>query len=128
MDNLTWEKFDSACLQLAETIKAELELLRYDMFENIYGIPRGGLVVAIKLSHLLDIPLTFKPTRFKTLVVDDICDSGKTLLKYREYATACVYKADNSVSEPTWWIHKKNEFVKFPWETEKTAKVDYEEK
>ena len=127
LDELSWEKFDSACIQIAETIRQELELLGYQMFENIYGIPRGGLVVAVRLSHLLDIPLTETPEKKKTLIVDDICDSGKTMIKYKGYATACIYKDKQSIYQPTWWIYKKKEFVKFPWETEETAKIDYEE-
>lgn len=128
MDKLTWERFDSASLEIAETIKAELDLLGYQMFKNIYGIPRGGLIVAVRLSHLLDLPLTDTPVKKETLIVDDICDSGKTLQKYNGYATACIYKASNSITTPTWWIIEKKDFVQFPWETEKTAKIDYEER
>ena len=128
MDKLTWERFDSASLEIAETIKAELDLLGYQMFKNIYGIPRGGLIVAVRLSHLLDLPLTDTPVKKETLIVDDICDSGKTLQKYNGYATACIYKASNSITTPTWWIIEKKDFVQFQWETEKTAKIDYEER
>ena len=67
--------------------------------DYIVGVKRGGLVPAIKLSHLLSIPLIMMSCQLRDskdnqvrlyeveeisrdkniLIVDDICDSGTTL-------------------------------------------------
>ena len=53
---------------------------------NIYGIPRGGLIVAVMLSHKLNLPLiTDKGLISKnTLIVDDIEDSSNTMKHYKQ--------------------------------------------
>jgi len=88
---------------------------------NIYGIPRGGLVPAVYLSHLLGLPIVIEPTGKETLVVDDICDTGKTLGAYQHfgYTTATLYYHKQSPVEPNIWIYeKKDQWIQFPWECE----------
>ena len=50
-------------------------------FKSVYGIPRGGLVVEVAISHRLGLPLKLKMEELDrdTLIVDDIADSGRTL-------------------------------------------------
>ena len=48
---ITWEQFDYGCREIAEWARDR-------NYDDIYGIPRGGLVVAVRLSHLLGIPYT----------------------------------------------------------------------
>jgi len=50
-------------------------------FSGVYGLPRGGLVIATCLSHSLGIPLLMAPTE-NCLIVDDIDDSGESLVHY----------------------------------------------
>ena len=122
MEVMTWKMFDEACRFL--TVK--LQTFNPD---SIYGIPRGGMVVAVRLSHLTGLPVVPKPDK-KTLVVDDICDSGITLKKFddKNYITATLYFNENAVCKPTIWALKKTQFVVFPWETNGSAKIDYEVK
>jgi hypoxanthine phosphoribosyltransferase len=54
-------------------------------YDYIYAIPRGGLVLGTLLSYKLNVPLLttledFNKTSGSILVVDDILDSGKTML------------------------------------------------
>ena len=43
--------------------------------DSVYGIPRGGLVPAVYLSHLLKLPMNgFKPGGKNPIVIDDIAD------------------------------------------------------
>ena len=51
---------------------------------GIYGIPRGGLCLAVALSHKLNIELLKEP-RNNILIVDDIYDSGETLHRYKDF-------------------------------------------
>lgn len=69
----SWKDFESAIDILIE------KLSPFDnMFDCIYGIPRGGLVLAVALSHRLNKPLVRKVRDSRTLVVDNIIDTGKT--------------------------------------------------
>lgn len=56
-------------------------------YENIYGIPRGGLIVAVCMSHRLKLPLITSRSLItdKTIIMDDICDTGITLNRFKEY-------------------------------------------
>ncbi|GAG06792.1 unnamed protein product, partial [marine sediment metagenome] len=51
MKEMTHEQFQLAIQALAKQIKEH-------KFVGIYGIPRGGMVVAVYLSHCTGIPVT----------------------------------------------------------------------
>lgn len=55
-------------------------------FDSIYPIPRGGYYPAIVLSQMTGRPLVVGEENItpKTLIVDDLVDSGATLLRYAE--------------------------------------------
>jgi len=77
---LTWEYIDNAMSDLASKIKESGITI-----SSIYGLPRGGLIPAVILSHKLNIPLFKTGTDVligSVLIVDDICDTGETLEKY----------------------------------------------
>ena len=52
----TWSEFDKAVEQIANKCK----LLE---FSGIYGVPRGGLCLAVALSHKLKINLISEPKK-----------------------------------------------------------------
>ena len=62
-------------------------------YDAIYPIPRGGYFTAIQLSQLLNIRIECDIRKItpKTLVVDDICDSGKTIESFKNYDTAVAF-------------------------------------
>ena len=117
MEELTYDQFLFAARKIAQKSK------EYDI-ESIYGIPRGGQVLAVYLSHLTDLPVVEeKDINEKTLIVDDIADTGETLIKFRDYIIATIYYHKQSKVEPDIWIYKKNiEWILFPWETYDTTK------
>ena len=88
----------------------------------VYGIPRGGLPIAVHLSHYFELKLmvTEPYESMETLVVDDIADTGVTLLKYRDNfrATATLYYKKRSVVKPRFYVYETNKWVVFPWEKE----------
>jgi hypoxanthine phosphoribosyltransferase len=103
----------------------------------IYGIPRGALILAIKLSYILDIPLALNifegASRAKNkkhlLIVDDISDSGTTLLQIPfidKYSTLTLFKRYNTKFEPNIFIHeiKNKAWVVFPWENTEDVKEE----
>ena len=91
--------------------------------EHIFGMPRGGLIPAVMISHRLDIPLTLNPDTPNILVVDDICDSGETFkdfyLKHSFAKTACLhFKPHTSIFNPDFAANKffSDNWVVYPWE------------
>ena len=50
MINFSWKSFDSA-------VKLAVSKYKDQKFVGVYGIPRGGLCLAVALSHHLKIPL-----------------------------------------------------------------------
>ena len=54
--------------------------MEYPNIDSVMGLPRGGLVPAVMISHELGLPLVFLAGR-NTLVIDDINDTGHTLDK-----------------------------------------------
>ena len=121
----TWDNFEKDCDSLVRVIKESNA-----RFKNIYGIPRGGLIPAVRLSHKLDIPLLSDKDIItkETLIIDDIADSGNTLAKLRDdidtLTTATLFYSKNSIFKPTHYCRIKNKWVIFPWEEEKTSRYD----
>ena len=89
-----------------------------DIPTGVYGLPRGGLVPAVMLSHKLGVPLLAAPSR-GCLVVDDIADSGDSLIHYARmgYDIAVVIcKADCPVKPKYSYTTFTDNWIKFPWE------------
>ena len=107
----TWRDFDKSVVQIAnKCISIE--------FSGIYGIPRGGLCLAVALSHKLKINLISEP-RKNSLIVDDVYETGITLNHYKDIEGAMFFVLFSKI-KPTWWntlfISTKNEWIVFPWE------------
>lgn len=112
-----WNDFKRYSSDLAQSILTSG--IKYDA---IYGIPRGGIAVAVELSNLLNLPLISEP-RKNTLVVDDIVDNGMTILNYKEFDTASLFVKEKSSVVPTYYVNKiADEWVVFPWEVTKENK------
>lgn len=116
---VTWDELEMLVIRLSCQIpKGE--------YNYIYGIPRGGLIPAVILSHRLDIPMTssldeLEGETLKILLVDDICDTGNTIKKYHGYDTATIYfKPEVSKYEPTYNAEtvRKDTWIMFPYETQ----------
>ena len=118
----TWEEFDKSVEHIANKCKF-LEL------SGIYGIPRGGLCLAVALSHKLKIKLISEPTK-NSLIVDDVYETGTTLKTFRNIEGASFFVIV-SKNKPTWWntvhVTKKSQWIVFPWENTLNSKSDREE-
>ena len=120
---MSWMGFEYAISELVKDYKKNDYKCDY-----IYGPPRGGLPIAVTLSHRLDIPILnsqdeyfekYTNPRVKILVVDDIADTGETLkpLIGPNIITYTIYYHKQSIVTPSAWVfEKKNEWVVFPWE------------
>ena len=120
----TWARFDEDSAKIAKWAKDK-------NFKSVYGIPRGGLVLATKLSHLLDIPLILAKDDITrdTLIVDDIVDTSATIklflaLHGNKLQIATIFLNNMSGFKPNFFAREKEHWVIFPWETEETSRYD----
>ena len=135
---VSWDEIKVLVDSLCYKIKASnLE------FKNIYGLPRGGLIPSVMVSHWLDIPMAKGDIGPDTLIIDDICDSGETLDKFvRKHQTlysfpfnlktaVLHYKPHTSCFAPTFHSEKwdKDVWLVYPWEKEDSETIqDYKVK
>ena len=106
----------------------KLLALKYDC---LYGIPKNGVIVATMLSKELRIPLTDKLSmNRKTLIVDDVIDTGKTIEKYSKLYDCCALiskKPKSRLSKRIKYVQaycKATEWIKWFWEDEQKDKED----
>lgn len=116
---ITWERVE-------DFIDEVVALFQEGEVTGVYGLPRGGLVLAVMISHRLDIPLLTAPAD-GCIIVDDICDSGESLLHYYKQTSlepkssynivTMFYKENNLGVSPNYhWGYKKDNWIVFPWE------------
>ena len=121
MNKLDWIEFDECVYSISEKCKNK-------SFVGVYGFPRGGLSLAVALSHSLGLSLLDEPKN-NSLIVDDIYDTGHTLekIKYLKGSETHVWI---SKKQPTWWntykFIKDKEWIVFPWENINLADIDRE--
>ena len=118
----TWSDFDKSVLYIANKCKS-LE------FSGIYGIPRGGLCLAVALSHKLNVNLISKPQK-NSLIIDDVYETGITLNTLKDIEGAMFFVLFSKI-EPKWWntvhITEKDEWIVFPWEDTLNVQRDLNE-
>jgi len=115
----TWKEFDKSVEFIAEKCN-------FLEFSGIYGIPRGGLCLAVALSHKLKLKLISKPIK-NSLIVDDVYETGITLNSFKNIEGAKFFVLF-SKNKPTWWesvhISDKSDWIVFPWENTSNLQSD----
>ena len=118
----TWSEFDKSVEQIYNKCK-------FIEFSGIYGVPRGGLCLAVALSHKLKINLISKPLK-NALIVDDVYETGITLNTFKNVEGAMFFVLFSKI-KPIWWntvhISKKSEWIVFPWENSSNLQSDRDE-
>ena len=116
----SWSEFDKSVEKIANKC-------RYREFSGIYGVPRGGLCLAVALSHKLKIKLISEPLK-NSLIVDDVYETGLTLKTFKDIEGAMFFVLFSKI-KPIWWnavfISKKSQWIVFPWEDNLNSKSDY---
>lgn len=125
MDNklfLSWKWVDDQLNTIGENLEA------YPQLEFVAGIPRGGLIPAVMMSHAFDIKyISYSSAKMlpgelkkKTLVIDDISDTGKTLAEADEegFLTASLALRSGSKTIPNFAGEtiSDDRWLVFPWE------------
>lgn len=154
----TWNQLDQGAKKLVGMIQDH----GYCQPHFIVGLTRGGLIPAVTISHVMDIPMIAVnyssvhgrgdnrnhqnslpaivgepvtsglgklPELPTLLIVDDICDSGKTMAEVNQYYkyqghrvwTCSLYYKDGSIHRPDFfWQHipENSPWIIFPFEVE----------
>jgi hypoxanthine phosphoribosyltransferase len=98
-------------------------------FNGVYGIPRGGLALAVRASHRLDLPILLHPD-VDSVIFDDISDKGNTLQRHVPQYTkeerrrgcpgiACLFSTPWTTVVPDWYLDAKKDegqWLVYPWE------------
>ena len=96
-------------------------------YDAIYGVPRGGINVAIALSRELGIPLISDLAGGNVLIVDDIVDSGKTRNRFKDFDFACLhYKPHAKIksNKCLYHVHKTGDWIEYFWEANEQPAED----
>ncbi len=149
---LYWDDVEELCIEIAREIRNH----RVE-FDIIIGLARGGLVPARILSDLLDNdelytvrvkfysnigetadepkiihPVQIDVTGKKILLVDDIADTGKSLILAKKHleennagkiTVATLIKKPQSEFIPDIYIQETDAWVIFPWEVRETVRL-----
>lgn len=119
-EKITYDCYKVAIAEIARQIKEKKRC-----YKSIYPIPRGGYFTAIELSRLLNTPIECDKANIDhtTLVVDDICDSGKTIKEFDGYDTAVAFVKERSLNKVRFsgGIVPENDWLVFPDEHETTV-------
>jgi len=119
---LSWNDINSLVDIVAERIISD-----YPKIDSVHGIARGGLIPAVLISHKLDLPYVQAIGR-NTLVVDDICDSGKTLSEAPGVYHAVLHHKILACYRPHIFATTvlENDWIVYPWEREDSETIqDY---
>ena len=141
---LDWTKVDEAIWTLKD------EIFKDFVPDIIVGVARGGLVPAFRLSHITDnilmrvvdvkfytdidkrtekpnitVPLNENIENMNILIVDDVADTGKTLVEVKKHVQeknpkmvkiAVIAKKPHSIIDPDYYVFETDEWIIFPWE------------
>lgn len=113
--------------EIEEYLKKVKQQYEGQRITGVYGIPRGGLIFAVILSHMMNIPLLLAPVE-DCIIIDDICDSGESLVHYykntsgnkkNKYHITTMYYKENNLVKPEFYLkEKENKWIVYPWEEE----------
>jgi adenine/guanine phosphoribosyltransferase-like PRPP-binding protein len=90
-----------------------LEILSNKKIKYIMGIHRGGLIPAVRISHLTGLPMIqFDDVipHTNVAIIEDVIDTGRTRKRFEEYKYffALVDKQKEKIKEwiVFWWEEK----------------------
>lgn len=106
----SYENTKKAINKLAKLIKKSRR-----KYSGIYGVPKGGIPVALMLSNILKLPILDNCKNSSILVVDEIIDSGKTRKKYPDNDFACIHQRSN-INIATYFVEHTDDWIIYWWE------------
>jgi GTP cyclohydrolase I len=117
-ETLTWTDIKMAARSLARR-------QRNRGHTSVYGVPTGGAPVAVLVAEMMGLALADRPGP-DVLIVDDLIDTGRTLLHYLDQGldVDALYRKPWSPPDICPEAEERNAWLRFPWEREEGAPVD----
>ena len=129
MKNISWDKY-------LNDIQTLIKIIEQSKFipKAILTFPKGGLIPATIISHhfdeadvIFDVNAhninTLLLNKINILVLDDLCDTGRTFLNHYidhpHSRSACLYHKSHSLFKPHFIVEDEldnDEWVVFPYE------------
>ena len=130
---VSWELIDDCVTDIAFHLKDTGK-----DFVGVFGVPRGGSLLAVMLSHKLDIPY-FDDIEHalgngeEFIIIDDIADTGKTLNNYKKIDSSeiayyvTIHEHEQSSVKPDYSVlYKEDKWIVYPWEVKDSTEIqDY---
>jgi len=126
---LSWKRYHGMINKLYEMIDWKSE-----EFDQIIAISRGGNIPGTILSHKTRLPLMVVHkgevinVRGKLLIIDDISDTGSTLLKVISnlklgtiYKIATLHMQPHTKLEPNYFVSITTKWVVYPYEKKRRS-------
>jgi hypoxanthine phosphoribosyltransferase len=130
---ITYNHYGKLITELTNKLKSTIT----PEIQYIYGPPRGSLPIAVHLAHHLDLQLIETCRIYnsdinnQTLIVDDICDSGKTFSIFHTIFPNSIYavlfvKPRRKFKDVIYVKEvENNTWVVFPWEKDDSPDKEY---
>lgn len=85
---------------------------------SVYGVPQGGAPLAVMVAKELNLPLVEEPESGRTLIIDDLVDSGTTLDRYHKqgFIVDAGFRKPTSPHHLAPLAHTIDGWLAFPWE------------
>lgn len=118
MRYITWEEVDIQAKRIADHWQGRVKA--------VYGVPQGGAPLAVMISNYLNVPILEEPKiGIDCLIVDDLIDSGKTMLRFADkYKTDAAYRKSHSPIQFAPYAEVIDDWLSFPWEKNNGAPTD----
>lgn len=107
---VSWDEVDGFAMGLASWV-------REHGYTGVYGVPKGGLVLAVVVAYRAGVPLMMAPAP-GCVVVDEIAATGTTLKQYTgRYPIATMHWCPGSSVVPDYYDREvTDEWMVYPWE------------
>lgn len=113
MTYLNYETLDVAAQHIAGNLESLPPL-------KLYGVPRGGIYAAMLLHAYLPGSSITEDEHTADVIVDDICDTGRTLSRYKNkiLAALVIREQDEGIGDDVNYgiIAARGDWIEFPWE------------
>lgn len=118
---LTWEEYGIYLLRFCDMLSFLQEMrARQDIdFKYVFGVERGGLPIAVAVSHYLGIPLlrSLVVDNSRVLIVDDIVDTGETRRKLPvDLHWASIFARKRTEGLVDTYVETTEDWIQFPYE------------
>ncbi len=116
---LSWEYVEQFIMKVIDHYKGQ-------NITGVFGIPRGGLILASILSYKMNVPMLMAPCD-NCIIIDDIADTGETLIHYDRnssgekrknyHIVTMFYNEKRSSVKPEYYFGlKTDKWIVYPWE------------